>query len=32
MLYMPNIAGYLKILTDEEVRDYIVINFVNLNL
>ena len=27
MLYMPKIAGYLKILTDEEVNDFAVINF-----
>ena len=27
MLYMPEIADYLKILTDEEVKDFVVINF-----
>ena len=28
MLYMPKIADYLKILTDEEVKDFGVINYV----
>ena len=33
MLYSPKIAGYLKILTDEELKDFVVINFVSvLNL
>ena len=27
MLYTPKIDGYLKILTDEEVKDFIAINF-----
>ena len=27
MLYMPNITDYLKILTDEEVNNFGVINF-----
>ena len=33
MLYMVKIAGYLKILTDEEVDDFVVkilVNVVNL--
>ena len=33
MLYMVKIAGYLKVLTDEEVDDFVVkifVNFVNL--
>ena len=27
MLYIPKIDDYLKILTDEEVKDFIAINF-----
>ena len=27
MLYIPKIDNYLKILTDEEVEDFIAINF-----
>ena len=27
MLYMPKIAVYLKIFTDEEVEDFVVIKF-----
>ena len=27
MLYIPKIDDYLKILTDEEVKDFVVINF-----
>ena len=27
MLYLPKIDGYLKILTDEEVKDFLAINF-----
>ena len=27
MLYMSNIADYLKILIDEEVKEFVVINF-----
>ena len=27
MLYMPKIAAYLKLLTDEDVKDFVVINF-----
>ena len=27
MFYMPKITGYLKILTDEEVKDCVLINF-----
>ena len=33
MLYMVKIAGYLKVLTDEEVDDFVVkilVNVVNL--
>ena len=26
MLYIPKIDDYLKILTDEEVKDFVVIN------
>ena len=26
MLYIPKIDGYLKILTDEEVTDFVAIN------
>ena len=26
MLYVPKIGGYLKILTDEEVKDFVDIN------
>ena len=27
MLYIPKIDDYLKILTDDEVKDFVVINF-----
>ena len=27
MWYIPKIADYLKILTDEEVKDFVLINF-----
>ena len=27
MLYIPTIADYLKILTDEEVKDFVLTNF-----
>ena len=27
MLYTPKIDDYLEILTDEEVKDFVVINF-----
>ena len=27
MLYIRNIAGYLKILTDKEVKDFVLIKF-----
>ena len=27
MLYFPKIDDYLKILTDEEVKDFVAINF-----
>ena len=27
MLYIPKIDDYLKILTDEEVKDFVAINF-----
>ena len=27
MLYIPKIDDYLKVLTDEEVKDFIAINF-----
>ena len=27
MLYIPKIDDYLKILTDEEVKDFVTINF-----
>ena len=27
MLYIPKIGDYLEILTDEEVKDFLVINF-----
>ena len=27
MLYTPKIDDYLKILTDEEVKDFVAINF-----
>ena len=27
MLYIPNIDDYLEILTDEEVKDFVAINF-----
>ena len=33
MLYIPKIDEYLKLLTDEEVKDFVVIILVNsLNL
>ena len=32
MLYMPKILDYFKILTDEEVKGFVVINFGVLNL
>ena len=28
MLYIPKIGDYLEILTDEEVEDFVVINFI----
>ena len=28
MLHIPKIGDYLKILTDDEVKDFVVINFV----
>ena len=28
MLYIPKIDDYLEILTDEEVEDFVVINFI----
>ena len=27
MLYIPKIGDYLKILTDDEVKDFVAINF-----
>ena len=27
MFYIPKVDGYLKILTDEEVKDFVAINF-----
>ena len=30
MLYIPKIDDYLKILTDEEVKDFVVIILVNI--
>ena len=27
MLYIPKIGDYLKIMTDDEVKDFVVINF-----
>ena len=30
MLYIAKIDGYLEILTDEEVEDFVAINLVNL--
>ena len=27
MLYIPKINDYIKILTDEEVKDFVAINF-----
>ena len=27
MLHIPNIVDYLEILTDEEVEDFVVMNF-----
>ena len=32
MLYMQEITDYFKVLTDEEVKDVVVINFGVLNL
>ena len=32
MLYMPKIADCLKILTNKEVKDFVIINFGVLNL
>ena len=32
MLYMQKITDYFKVLTDEEVKDVVVINFGVLNL
>ena len=29
MFYIPKINDYLKILTDEEVKDFVSINFSN---
>ena len=29
MLYIPKIGGYLKVMTDNEVEDFVVINFNN---
>ena len=28
MLYVPKIDDYLKILSDEEVKDFVAINFI----
>ena len=28
MLYIPKIDNHLKILTDEEVKDFVTINFI----
>ena len=30
MLYISKIGGYLKILTDDEVKDFAFINFVTI--
>ena len=30
MFYIPKVDGYLKILTDEEVKDFVAINLVNI--
>ena len=30
MLYIPRIDDYLKILTDEEVKDFVAINLVTI--
>ena len=27
MMYIPNVDDYLKILTDEELKNFVVINF-----
>ena len=27
MFYIPNISDYLKILTDDEVKDFVALNF-----
>ena len=27
MLYIPKVDGYLKFFTDEEVKDFVAINF-----
>ena len=29
MLHIPKIDDYLKILTDEEVKDFVAINFID---
>ena len=31
MLYIPDIGDYTKILTDNQVKDFLVINFGTLN-
>ena len=31
MLYVPKIGDYLKILTDNKVKDFVVINFGEKN-
>ena len=30
MLYIPKIDDYLEILTDEEVEDFLAINFIDI--
>ena len=30
MLYIPNIDDYLQIKTDEEMKDFVAINILNL--
>ena len=30
MLYIPKIGNYLKVLTDDEVKDFLAINFSEL--